>query len=69
MMASIGSIGCSDQYADYGTIDMAASKEAAENSGLKKFEAKLKKKKRPTRGPVVTDDKFMALPPRSSRPR
>ncbi len=36
--ALLGTIGCSDQYADYGKVDVGASKKAAEENGIKKFE-------------------------------
>jgi hypothetical protein len=67
--ASLGLVGCSDQYADFGKIDMAASKEAAEKSGLKKFEPRSPKKKPTRRGPIVTDDKPSAPPSRGTIPK
>jgi len=61
--------GCSDQYADLGQVDIAASKEAAEKSGLKKFTPQAPRKAPTRRGPTVTDDKPSAPASRGTIPK
>ncbi|WP_435008822.1 hypothetical protein P12x_000070 [Tundrisphaera lichenicola] len=73
LATSLGAAGCSGQYADEGSIDMAAAKEAAAKAGIDKFNSPSPSKK-PTRrgasnrGPVVNDDK-PAMPHRGALPQ
>ena len=62
-------LGCSDQYADVGTVDVSASKAKARDLGLDEFKAKQAKARSSARGPAIKTEKTVEPPGRGALPK
>jgi len=69
LVAVMAVVGCSNQYADMGTIDVTASKAKAKELGLDKFEPKLPKPRTSGRGTTPKTEKTIEPPSRGALPK